>query len=119
VSPTVETFHRFERLVRDREDISIGEDAREYVRRLGEEAVEARREERIRDEIIRSDGRLEGVDATLYPYQTEGVAFLASKGRALLADDMGLGKPYRRSRPRRGSFTTRACATRWSSVRRH
>jgi len=28
----------------------------------------------------------------LFPYQTEGVAFLASRGRALLADDMGLGK---------------------------
>ncbi|MGB5735308.1 MAG: DEAD/DEAH box helicase, partial [Thiohalocapsa sp.] len=28
----------------------------------------------------------------LYPYQTDGVAFLAGRGRALLADDMGLGK---------------------------
>jgi SNF2 family DNA or RNA helicase len=28
----------------------------------------------------------------LFPYQTEGVAFLAARGRALLADDMGLGK---------------------------
>ncbi|MGB5832690.1 MAG: DEAD/DEAH box helicase, partial [Thiohalocapsa sp.] len=30
--------------------------------------------------------------AKLYPYQTDGVAFLAGRGRALLADDMGLGK---------------------------
>jgi SWI/SNF-related matrix-associated actin-dependent regulator 1 of chromatin subfamily A len=29
---------------------------------------------------------------TLYPYQREGAAFLASKGRALLADEPGLGK---------------------------
>src|SRR5262249_30854981 len=29
----------------------------------------------------------------LYPHQADGVAFLLSKKRALLADDMGLGKP--------------------------
>jgi SWI/SNF-related matrix-associated actin-dependent regulator 1 of chromatin subfamily A len=28
----------------------------------------------------------------LYPYQADGVAFLISKGRAILGDDMGLGK---------------------------
>jgi SNF2 family DNA or RNA helicase len=28
----------------------------------------------------------------LYPHQAEGVAFLISKGRAVLGDDMGLGK---------------------------
>jgi SWI/SNF-related matrix-associated actin-dependent regulator 1 of chromatin subfamily A len=28
----------------------------------------------------------------LYPHQSDGVAFLISKGRAVLADDMGLGK---------------------------
>jgi len=91
-SPPIETFHRFERRARDRDDIAVGEDARSYIRRLEEEAVESRREERIREQIVRSNGRIEGVDATLYPYQVEGVAFLASKGRAILADDMGLGK---------------------------
>jgi SWI/SNF-related matrix-associated actin-dependent regulator 1 of chromatin subfamily A len=30
--------------------------------------------------------------AGLYPHQVEGVAFLTSKGRAILGDDMGLGK---------------------------
>ena len=39
-----------------------------------------------------SGGRLPEVQAKLYPYQTDGVAFLAGRGRALLADDMGLGK---------------------------
>ena len=34
----------------------------------------------------RSDGK------TLYPYQTDGVEFLALHDRALLADDMGVGK---------------------------
>ena len=28
----------------------------------------------------------------LYPYQSDGVAFLLSKKRAVLGDDMGLGK---------------------------
>src|SRR5215510_12302330 len=28
----------------------------------------------------------------LYPHQADGVAFLISKGRAILGDDMGLGK---------------------------
>jgi len=32
------------------------------------------------------------LQAALYPFQTEGVAFLAYNRRALLADDMGLGK---------------------------
>jgi len=30
--------------------------------------------------------------ATLYPHQTQGIAFLKRHGRAILADDMGLGK---------------------------
>src|SRR6185437_9343895 len=42
---------------------------------------------------VRAAGREQpGVRATLYPYQVEGVAFLASRGRALRADEMGLGK---------------------------
>ncbi len=31
-------------------------------------------------------------EGTLYPHQSDGVAFLLSKKRAILADDMGLGK---------------------------
>ena len=33
----------------------------------------------------------------LYPHQADGVSFLISKGRAILGDDMGLGKPARPS----------------------
>lgn len=32
------------------------------------------------------------INATLYPYQQEGVIFAAKAGRCLIADDMGLGK---------------------------
>ena len=46
----------------------------------------------IGERIRASGGRLPEVQAKLYPYQTDGVAFLAGRGRALLADDMGLGK---------------------------
>ena len=31
-------------------------------------------------------------EVSLYPHQADGVAFLLSKKRAILADDMGLGK---------------------------
>ncbi|NJO70459.1 MAG: DEAD/DEAH box helicase, partial [Bacteroidetes bacterium] len=32
------------------------------------------------------------VNATLFPYQKEGICFAAEKGRCIVADDMGLGK---------------------------
>ena len=72
--------------------LPIGDDVLAYASRLAEEAVHARRKDRIRAEIARSGGQLPGVRARLYPYQMDGVAFLASNGRAVLADDMGLGK---------------------------
>ncbi|MEK9749714.1 MAG: hypothetical protein VW333_13450 [Pseudomonadales bacterium] len=31
-------------------------------------------------------------EGSLYPHQADGVAFLLSKKRVILADDMGLGK---------------------------
>ena len=35
----------------------------------------------------------------LYPHQADGVAFLFSKGRAILGDDMGLGKTRQAANP--------------------
>ncbi len=70
----------------------VGPDVEEHARRIGEEAAARARGEAIRAEIRRAGSHLPGVDARLYPYQVEGVAFLASSRRALLADDMGLGK---------------------------
>lgn len=32
------------------------------------------------------------MNATLFPYQKEGICFAAAKGRCIIADDMGLGK---------------------------
>lgn len=70
----------------------IGPDVEDHARRMGEEAAALARGEAIRAEIRRAGSHLPGVNARLYPYQVEGVAFLASSRRALLADDMGLGK---------------------------
>ena len=50
------------------------------VRVLGDQALE--------DGVL----RVKIVEGSLYPFQSDGVAFLLSKKRAILADDMGLGK---------------------------
>ncbi len=85
-------FFRLSEALADREDIDLGDDAIEHVRHLGEQAAQRVRVAEIRERIVDSGGRLPGVQARLYPYQVEGVAFLAANGRSLLADDMGLGK---------------------------
>ena len=87
-----EDFFRFSELVLGREDFFVGDDAMQYVHQCAEDAAQAVRSRQITQEIMRVNGVLPGIKARLFPYQTEGVAFLASRGRALLADDMGLGK---------------------------
>ncbi len=81
----VEKFSRYE-------DLDIGDDAQRYVRQYAEDASQEIRAQEISRQITQSNGVMPGIKARLFPYQTEGVAFLASRGRALLADDMGLGK---------------------------
>ncbi len=85
-------FLRFADIIAERGDVDIGADALGYARRLAEDASRAVRAAEIGERIRASGGRLPEVQAKLYPYQTDGVAFLAGRGRALLADDMGLGK---------------------------
>ncbi|MBU2568764.1 MAG: DEAD/DEAH box helicase [Gammaproteobacteria bacterium] len=87
-----EDFFRLSEQVFGREDFQLGDDAVRYARQCAEDAVQAERERQIAQEILRANGVLPGIKARLFPYQSEGVAFLASLGRALLADDMGLGK---------------------------
>jgi len=87
-----DNFFHFSAQVQDRDDLHIGEDAQAYVQRLSTQASQKVHAQKIREQIEASSGRLSGVNATLYPYQVEGVAFLAANGRGLLADDMGLGK---------------------------
>lgn len=85
-------FYRFSERVYGRDDFQLGDDAVHYVRQCAEDAAQAIRGQKIKQEILRSNGVLSGIKARLFPYQIEGAAFLASRGRALLADDMGLGK---------------------------
>jgi hypothetical protein len=85
-------FFRLLEQVENREDLHIGEDCLAHARTLSAQATQQLRAEKIRAQILATNGHLAGVKARLYPYQIEGVAFLAGSGRALLADDMGLGK---------------------------
>lgn len=71
---------------------TVGPDVIAYVRRIDDDAISTVRAERIREEIRRLGSHIPGVKARLYPYQVDGVAFLAATRRAVLADDMGLGK---------------------------
>ncbi len=87
-----DNFFHFSAQVQDRDDLHIGDDAQAYVQRLSTQASQKIHAQKIREQIEASAGRLSGIKATLYPYQVEGVAFLAANGRGLLADDMGLGK---------------------------
>jgi len=73
-------------------EVDLGDDALEHASRVGERAARREHAGRVRQEIVRSGGQIPGVRARLYPYQVEGVAFLAAGERVLLADDMGLGK---------------------------
>ena len=87
-----EDFFRFSGQVLGRDDFFVGDDAVQYAHQCADDAAQAVRSRQITQEIMRANGVLPGIKARLFPYQTEGVAFLASRGRALLADDMGLGK---------------------------
>ncbi len=90
--PLLEAFPGLERAARGRDDVILADEVEAHARRLVEEGARRVRAEALADTIRRSGGLLPGVDARLYPYQVEGVAFLAAAGRALLADDRGLGK---------------------------
>ncbi len=85
-------FYRFSEQAYGRDDFQLGDDAVQYVRQCADDAAQSLRGQKIKQEILRFNGVLPGIKARLFPYQSEGVAFLASRGRALLADDMGLGK---------------------------
>ncbi len=87
-----EDFNYFTEKFNSYEDLDIGDDAILYVRQYAQDASQQIRAQEISRQIIQANGVMPGIKTRLFPYQTEGVAFLASRGRALLADDMGLGK---------------------------
>jgi len=85
-------FNYFTEKFNANDELFIGDDTLLYARQCAEDAAHQLRAQQISQQIIQANGVLPGIKARLFPYQTEGVAFLASRGRALLADDMGLGK---------------------------
>ncbi len=74
------------------EELVVTHDLLAHARYMIEQERSARRAVKLSEQIRRRGGQLPGIKARLHPYQVEGVAFLVSRGRALLADDMGLGK---------------------------
>jgi hypothetical protein len=70
--------------------LEVSEDVRTAIAAVGEVA---------KADVLAATVRMEDVDAqlakrgkALYPFQREGVAWLAARGAAVLADDPGLGK---------------------------
>ena len=87
-----EDFFRLSQLVYGRDDFLLGDDAVRYAQQCAEDAAQALRGQEITRQIKQGNGVLPGLKVKLFPYQVDGVAFLAARGRGLLADDMGLGK---------------------------
>jgi hypothetical protein len=87
-----DALHRLQQAARRNGGLTVTSDAAQYAVRFTEEAERRKSAAALAEEIRASDGQLPGIRARLYPYQVEGVAFLAASRRALLADDMGLGK---------------------------
>ncbi len=60
--------------------------------RLAARAQLAARRERVKQAIAEGRLHLDRLTTTLWPFQREGAAHLVAQGRAMLADDLGLGK---------------------------
>lgn len=72
--------------------LSLGDDARAWAMRSAEMDARAQRRAKVETELTAHQGQPPWLRARLFPYQRQGVAMLAGQGRALLADDMGVGK---------------------------
>ncbi len=72
--------------------LSLGDDARAWAMRAAEMDARAQRRANVEAELAAHQGQPPWLRARLFPYQRQGTAMLASQGRALLADDMGVGK---------------------------
>ena len=73
-------------------NIVVCDDVRDFVGKLERDHDRQARGCEVRERLCGLGPSIPGVGCSLFPYQSEGTAFLAANGRALLADDMGLGK---------------------------
>ncbi|RMH37462.1 MAG: DEAD/DEAH box helicase [Deltaproteobacteria bacterium] len=72
--------------------IEVPDEVRAFAERAMDVAARDERWREVEAQVRRAGAEQPGFAGRLYPYQVDGVAFLVSRGRALLADDMGLGK---------------------------
>jgi hypothetical protein len=87
-----EGLRRVEQLRRLRIPVQIYPDAEEWMQRQLVHQRVRKAVEGIRRGLADHPLRSQLLKADLLPYQLEGIAFAASAGRAILADDLGLGK---------------------------
>ncbi|GAB5441073.1 MAG: DEAD/DEAH box helicase [Fuerstiella sp.] len=74
------------------QQVTVYPDAEVFVQRLLVQERLADECAKIRNDPANHPLRKELLNATLLPYQLDGIAFAAGAGRTILADDMGLGK---------------------------
>jgi superfamily II DNA or RNA helicase len=72
--------------------VHAGREIELELQRWSEEVVAERRRVQVLQELEDWDGTFPWLNATLYPYQLDGVRHLASLGCGMIGDAMGLGK---------------------------
>lgn len=73
-------------------EVEVPQEVERHAERERESRERNRKRLQIEAGVKRAGATQPGFRVSLYPYQVDGVAFLAARSRALLADDMGLGK---------------------------
>ena len=76
------------------EEVTIYPDAEEFISKKLHQHRIATRMESMRKERVSHPIRTELLKTELLPYQVDGIAFATGAGRAILADDMGLGRHH-------------------------
>lgn len=73
-------------------DVVIEDEVHHFLESVLRDDEARAREDHVRRELSGLAGTARALEDGLLPYQEKGVAFLAGRGRALLADELGLGK---------------------------
>ncbi len=71
--------------------LDVGDDVRVYMQQVLADLQRQAQQEKLYRKIIQ-DFSIQGMKRPLANYQLEGMAFLVSRGRAMLVDEIGLGK---------------------------
>ncbi len=91
-----QAYLKFEDFLRSahsfKHDLRCYEDTLVFIAELRDRQILAKRVDKLLSDGIQSKAFVNLLKVSLYPYQCQGVLFVAKAGRCLLADDMGLGK---------------------------